>query len=57
MLYVSQDGSEIRCDVDFSLLRAHVCGAKSKGKEKGKERVSHEGDKSNVRDTDLSGEK
>lgn len=57
MLDVSQDGSEIRCDVDFSLLRAHVCGAKSKGKEKGKERVSHEGDKSNVRDTDLSGEK
>lgn len=57
MFDVSQDGSEVRCDVDFSLLKAHVCGAKSKGKEKGKERGSHEGDNSSVRDTDLAGEK
>lgn len=25
-----QDGSESRCDVDFSLLKAHVCGIKPK---------------------------
>lgn len=32
-----QDGSESRCDVDFSLLKAHVCGVKSNGG-KGKDR-------------------
>lgn len=32
-----QDGSESRCDVDFSLLKAHVCGVKTNGG-KGKDR-------------------
>lgn len=30
-LAVEQDGSEIRCDTDFSLLKAHVCGVKAPG--------------------------
>lgn len=34
-----QDGSESRCDVDFSLLKAHVCGVKDNGG-KGKDRGS-----------------
>ena len=31
-----QDGSESRCDVDFSLLKAHVCGIKPKRNDKPK---------------------
>lgn len=30
---IVQDGSEVQCDVDFSLLKAHVCGVKTKKKE------------------------
>lgn len=33
LLWPAQDGSEARCDLDFSLLKAHVCGLKSKGKD------------------------
>eukprot|EP00904_Undaria_pinnatifida_P014117 jgi/Undpi1/9836/HiC_scaffold_27.g12290.m1 len=32
--HLNEDGSESRCDVDFSLLRAHVCGIKPKSVDK-----------------------
>ncbi|CAM9194295.1 unnamed protein product, partial [Sphacelaria rigidula] len=31
--HLNEDGSEVQCDVDFSLLKAHVCGVKTKKKE------------------------
>ena len=53
---VVQDGSEIRCDVDFSLLKAHVCGVKdktsskdTKDKDSSKEHSFQEGGGTNVR--------
>ncbi|CAB1113606.1 unnamed protein product [Ectocarpus sp. CCAP 1310/34] len=33
--HLNEDGSESRCDVDFSLLKAHVCGVRRNGVERG----------------------